>query len=75
MKNRVQIILIILCFILFYSVNITCVFKVLSKAKVEMTLTVKLSSEIQARYWSVQRFFHNEQTEMFLKISNITNSF
>ena len=75
MKNSEQRILAILCFIFFYSVNITCVFNDSGKAKVEMIVTVKLSQEIQAHYWTVQRFFHNKKTEMFLKISNITNSF
>ena len=69
MKNSVQRILIILSFIFFYSVNITCVFKDSGKAKVELIVTLKLSPEIQAPYWTVQRFFHNKQTEMFLKIN------
>jgi hypothetical protein len=75
MKNSEQRILVILCFIFFNSVNIKCVFKDSGKAKVEMIVTVKLSPEIHAPYWTVQRFIHNKQTEMFLKISNITNSF
>jgi hypothetical protein len=75
MKNIVQIILIIVCIIFFNSVNLTCSFIDSGNAKIEMTLTVKLSPEVQARYWTVQRFFHDELTKMFLKISNITNSF
>ena len=75
MKNSIQRILIILCFILFCSVNNTSVFKDSGKAKVEMIVTVKLSPEIQAPYRTVQSFFHNKQTEMFLKITKITNSF
>ena len=74
MKNSVQRILIILCFIFYYSVNITCVFKDSGKAKVEMIVTVKLSPEIQAPFWIVHRFFYVEPADRFLRILNFTNS-
>ncbi len=73
MKKNLQRILIILCFIFYYSVNIICVFKNSGKSKVEMIVTVKLSPEIQVPYFIAQRFFHIKPTKMFLKISNITN--
>lgn len=72
MKNNLQRILIILCFIFYYSVNIKCVFKNSGKSKVEMIVTVKLSPEIQAPYWTVQSYFQIKPTKMFLEISNIT---
>ncbi len=75
MKNSVKQILIILCFIFFYSANMTCEFKASGKAKVEMIMTVKLSPEIEAPYRAVQKFLYNKRTEMLLKVSNITNRF
>jgi len=59
MKNKIQSILIILCFIFFYTVDITCAFKDSANAKVEMILTAKVSSAIQAPYWIMHRFFHD----------------
>lgn len=75
MKHSLQQIFIILCFIFFYTFNMTCVLKATGKEKVEMIVTVKLSPEIEAPYRTVQKFLYNKRTEIFLKISNITNSF
>lgn len=74
MKNKVQIILIILCIIFFNSVNITCAFKDSGNAKVEMILTAKVSPAIQAPYLIVHRFFYDEPAYMLRKILNFTDS-
>jgi hypothetical protein len=68
MKNKVQIILIILCIIFFNSVNITCTFKDSGNTKVEMILTAKVSPVIQAAYFTVDRFFHDEPINILQKI-------
>ena len=73
-ENKVQIILIILCFILFYSVNTTYVFRDEGKAKFEITLTVKLSPEIQDFYRLYKDFFIITR-KMLLNISNFINKF
>jgi hypothetical protein len=75
MKNSVQTILILFCIILFYSVNITCVCKDSVNAKVEMTLTLKLSPEIQTPYWIVKRIFYKKYPEMFLKNSPVQSRY
>jgi len=59
MKNKIQSILIILCIIFFYTVDITCAFKDSGNTKVEMILTAKVSPAIQAPYWIMHRFFHD----------------
>ncbi len=74
MKNKVEIILIILCIIFFNSVNITCAFKDSGNAKVEMILTAKVSPAIQASYRIVHRFFHDEPADVLRNILNFTNS-
>ena len=74
MKNKVQIILIIVCMIFFNSVNITCVFKDSGNTKVEMILTAKISPAIQAPYLIVHRFFHDRPADILLKILNFANS-
>jgi hypothetical protein len=71
-KSKLKVLLIILCLFLFKSVDIIYSFKDSDKAKVEMSLTVKLSPEIQATYFTVQRVFHNKQTQTFIEIFNIT---
>lgn len=57
MKNKVQIILIILCIIFFNSVYFTCAINSTANAKIEMVVTAKLSPAIESSYWFVQRFF------------------
>jgi hypothetical protein len=74
MKNKVQIILIILCLIFFNSVNITCEFKDSGNAKVEMILTAKVSPAIQTPYWFVHRFFHDEPADILRRILFLTNN-
>jgi hypothetical protein len=65
MKNSVQRILIILCFIFFYSVSVTCVFKNSGKAKGELIVTVKLSPEIQAPIGLCKDFFTINEKKCF----------
>jgi ABC-type iron transport system FetAB permease component len=75
MKNKAQIILIILCVIFFNSVNITCDLKDSSNTSIEMVVRAKFSPAIQTRYWIVQQFFHHEPSELLQKFSIFTNSF
>jgi hypothetical protein len=74
MKNKVQIILIILCIIFFKSVNITCAFKDSGNTKVEMIVTAKVSTAIQAAYFTVHRFFYDEPANILQKILILKNN-
>ncbi|MEO5682211.1 MAG: hypothetical protein ABIQ88_06195 [Chitinophagaceae bacterium] len=48
MKNKIQIIIVILCIIIFNTVKVRCTFKESGNARVEMTLSVKGSAIMQA---------------------------